>query len=182
MPGMSTVSTGSPRPTRCHGSCGGSGAFGAFGALLFLDFDFLRSLDIVRSRSYRAVASRVSAGDALHYSLLTASCRGSRGRSDGAAISAGPMESRNVSQAAKVYESCVCGRCCLLASVLQAASSRFLLARAPVYCSHNSRATALWHRIDRTSPARTAPHAAKAAVHRCTARTAARRARRALQR
>ena len=201
MPGMSTVSTGSPRPTRCHGYCGGSGAFGAFGALFFLDFDFLRSLDIVlsrsyravpelsrcpgvivRSRSYRAVASRVSAGDALHYSLLTASCRGSRGRSDGAAISAGPMESRNVSQAAKVYESCVCGRCCLLASVLQAASSRFLLARAPVYCSHNSRATALWHRIDRTSPARTAPHAAKAAVHRCTARTAARRARRALQR
>ena len=55
MPGMSTVSTGSPRPTRCHGSCGGSGAFGAFGALFFLDFDFLRSLDIVLSRSYRAV-------------------------------------------------------------------------------------------------------------------------------
>ena len=55
MPGMSTVSTGSPRPTRCHGSCGGSGAFGAFGALFFLDLDFLRSLDIVLSRSYRAV-------------------------------------------------------------------------------------------------------------------------------
>ena len=67
-------------------------------------------------------------------------------------------------------------------SVLQAASSRFLLACAPVYCSHNSRAAVLWHRIDRTSPARTAPRAPKAAVHRCTARTAARRARRALQR
>ena len=47
MPGMSTVSTGSPRPTRCQGSCGGSGAFGV---LLFLDLDFLRSLDMSGAR------------------------------------------------------------------------------------------------------------------------------------
>ena len=187
MPGMSTVSTGSPRPTRCQGSCGGSGDFGAFGALVFLDLDFLRSLVIALSRSYRAVPelSRVpEIASALHCSLLVTPVPGlarpqrwssyfcgTEGVQKWIAGCEGTMNRATAADAA-----CLLG----MPSVLHAASPRFL--PGPAYCSHNSRAAVLWHRIDRTSPARTAPHAAKAAVHRCTARTAARRARRALQR
>ena len=82
----------------------------------------------MRSRSYRAVASRVSAGDALHCSLLTACDVPGLARPQRLINgTAGLRESRNVSQAAKVLIirdlRPIINYCCTLASVLQAASS-----------------------------------------------------------